>query len=61
MTSYKTVRFDAGNVRQCYCLAFPFSAIIATLNKVKANTGRLPDIDRSRNDRSGKEKEIAFR
>lgn len=61
MTSYKTVRFDAGNVRQCYCLAFPFSAIITAQKKVKTNTGRLTGIDRSRADRSGKEKEIAFR
>lgn len=47
MTSYKTVRFDAGNVRQCYCLAFPFSAIITAQKKAKTNTGRLPGIDRS--------------
>lgn len=47
MTSYKTVRFDAGNVRQCYCLAFPFSAIITAQKKTKTNTGRLPGIDRS--------------
>lgn len=47
MTSYKTVRFDAGNVRQCYCLAFPFSAIITAQKKAKTNTGRLTGIDRS--------------
>ena len=47
MTSYKTVRFDAGNVRQCYCLAFPISAIITAQKKAKTNTGRLTGIDRS--------------
>ena len=47
MTSYKTVRFDAGNVRQCYCLAFPFSAIITAQKKAQTNTGRLTGIDRS--------------
>lgn len=47
MTSYKTVRFDAGNVRQCYCLAFPFSAIITAQKKAKTNTSRLTGIDRS--------------
>ena len=47
MTSYKTVRFDAGNVRQCYCLAFPFSAIITAQKKAKTNTGRLTGNDRS--------------
>lgn len=47
MTSYKTVRFDVGNVRQCYCLAFPFSAIITAQKKAKTNTGRLTGIDRS--------------